>query len=114
MWKRISSAIVASNLPRRATASMNLRRRASTSDLLGRGVKDRGDGARQLVPVRRLFSQPFPSGRRERVVLRLAVVLAVAPLGVDEPLLLETIEGGVERALRDVERAAGNLRDAQQ
>ena len=45
----------------------------------------------------------------ERVELRLAAGFAFGPLGLDPPLLLETVQGGVEGALLHLEDFAGKL-----
>ena len=63
-----------------------------------------------------LLFEGTPSVTGERVVLRAAVVFAVAPLRLDPPLLLQLVQGGVERPLahlQDVIRHLGNaLRDS--
>src|SRR4029079_6296811 len=45
-------------------------------------LQDRIDRPRVATPVVRLVAQPLPSGRRQRVVARAAVVVRRAPLGV--------------------------------
>ena len=67
-----------------------------------------------------LFHSAVSSRRRrrpaggQRVELGLALVLALAPFGGDQALVLEAIERRVERALRHAQRFARNLLDAQQ
>ena len=49
---------------------------------------------------------------RESVEARAPVVVARTPGGGDEALLLQTIQGGIERALADAESVAGALLEA--
>ena len=78
------------------------------SDLVGRRPHGRGDGVGKPVPGGRFLAEPPASSRCQRVVLRLAVVVARAPLGRDQCLVLESIKGGVkdpcgtERALPEI------------
>ena len=54
----------------------------------------------------------FPAGARERVELRAARVLRLAPLGVEPARALQPLERGEERAGIDLEHAARDLLDA--
>jgi len=51
------------------------------------------------------------TGRREAVKLGAAVVLGRAPLGDDQPALLEAVQGGVQRSLFHLQRVVGALLD---
>ena len=53
-----------------------------------------------------------PPARGQRVVARAAVVDGDAPLGADEPLLLEAIEGRIERPLPELQHVLRPLLDA--
>ena len=68
----------------------------------------------QLVPAAVSSREPAPAGRGERVELRLALVVALAPFGGDQALVLEPVERRIERALRDLQGVAGDLLDAEQ
>src|SRR5262249_49499239 len=70
---------------------------------------DQRDRGREALPLRALFVHGLPAGAGERIELRAPVVLAVAPLGLDPPLLLELVERGIERALADGEEVVGHL-----
>ena len=54
-----------------------------------------------------------PAGVRP-VVLRLALVLGLAPLAGDEALVLEAVQRRIEGPLLDFQAVFGNLLDAQQ
>src|SRR5688500_8029515 len=117
-WKRSSSDISCSNRARRKRPLRTERKTASVHisrlRVVYRRAQCRPDRGGETVPARRLFLQPLPPRRRERVELRLAVVIALAPLRVDEPLMLEAVQRWVERALGNVERLVRNLLDAEQ
>src|SRR5467141_1350115 len=72
---------------------------------------DERDGGRQSLPLRALRLQRFPAGPREGVELCAAVVLALAPLGFDPPLLLELVQRRVQRALPHAQLVVGHLSD---
>src|SRR5262245_33773946 len=71
-------------------------------------------GERGEIPAFGVGLEALSTGGGERIELGLAVVVRRAPLAVDEALMLEPIEGGIERTLLDGERASGDLLDAQQ
>ena len=77
------------------------------------GGQHAADRCGHPFPVLRFFGKLFSSGLGELIELRLAVVLGVAPLGVDQPLLLEPVQRRVERALVDLQDVFGNLVDPQ-
>src|SRR4029077_6237701 len=112
--KRISSAMPSSNWRRRRRVWKAEKRCPTTSHLLRRGVQRRRDRGRQAVPVGGLLAQPPASGGGEGVELRLAIVLALPPLGGDQLLVLQPVERRIERALRNLQRLARDLADAQQ
>src|SRR5688500_18975966 len=64
-----------------------------------------------MLPALDLRAQPLPAFRGEGVVLRAAVVLRHAPLGVDRAGVLEATERLVERGVDDTEVAVGALVD---
>src|SRR4029453_17669243 len=70
------------------------------------------DDRSRLLPVAGFLLELLPSGTREPVVLRLAVVLGGPPVGRDVALLLELQQGVVERAVIDREKVAARLLDA--
>src|SRR4030095_3657406 len=72
-----------------------------------------GDRRDEAIPARRIFLETPPPARRDGIELRLAIVVALPPLGLDEPIALETVERGIERPLWDLERVLGDLRDAE-
>ena len=81
--------------------------------ILRRSVRqDAGDGVREPLPAARLFDQLLAAGLGQLVELRLAVVVGVAPLRGDQPLLLEPVQRRVERALVDLQDVARDLLDA--
>ena len=59
-------------------------------------------------------SSRCPPGVGQPVVLGAAPVLALAPFRLDEPLVLEPVEGRIERALRHVQGLSRHLPDAEQ
>ena len=69
-----------------------------------RGAEKGGDQVGGLVPFAGFARQLLAPGGGERVVLRATVVLGLAPLGRDEPLLLELEERGVQRAVVEGDR----------
>jgi len=61
-----------------------------------------------------VIAQLPATSRRQPVEARAAIVVGDAPIGVEQALLFETIQRGIERALLDGEGTFGNLLDAQQ
>src|SRR5690348_13650696 len=62
-------------------------------------------------PTLGLRQQLFASRARQRVKLRLAVILRSAPFGSNPAALLEAQQGGIERALVKLEQVFRNLLD---
>src|SRR4051812_26829538 len=60
------------------------------------GGDDHPDRCRISLPFRELGGELAPAERRELVVLRLPVVLGVAPLGVEPPSLFQAMERRIE------------------
>ena len=64
---------------------------------------DEADGGGQPVPALELARQLLPSGRGERVELRLAAGVGQAGLRLEPSLLLEAMERRIERTLGDLQ-----------
>ena len=64
------------------------------------------------VPLTRFDGELLPSRRRQPVVLGPPAELGHLPLGFDPALMLEPVQGRVERALVDLEHVLGNVLDA--
>jgi hypothetical protein len=78
----------------------------------GRYSHDDIDSVRQSLPRRMLIGEGATAGGCERVVARTPIVLGDAPRGCDEPLPGEPVQGGVERALVDLQYLVRPLLDA--
>src|SRR5678815_385320 len=59
--------------------------------------EDGGERAGEPLPVLALLVEVASPGRGHRIHLRLAPARRLAPLGVDQPLFLESIQRWVER-----------------
>src|SRR3954452_730942 len=116
MWNVSSSPISRSaregrtRLPSRQRRDLTTR----TSALLQRGSQRRGHHSRQPLPSGCFFAETLSASRGQLVVLGLSVVVRDAPLGIEQTLTLEPIQGRVQRTLLDLQRAAGHLANAQQ
>jgi hypothetical protein len=63
---------------------------------------------RQALPPRRLDAEPAPPGRRQAVVLELAIALGMAlPSPGDEALVLQPVQRRVERTVLETQDLAG-------
>jgi hypothetical protein len=71
------------------------------------------DGGCQPIPAIGLFSQTLAAGGGELVKLGAAIVLRCAPTRLEQSLTDEAKQAGIERALFDQQRVAGDLSDAQ-
>src|SRR5215471_14146658 len=109
-WKASSSCISRS----RRRRSTSFRSQLGMSDLLGGGREGSGHGVDQLAPGLGLLAQALAAGGSEAVKLGAAVVFRGSPFGREQPLEFEAVESGIECALLDLERAAGDLADAQE
>src|SRR6185436_7770643 len=100
-WFRSSSS---SSCATRAGWKRERRRRRSTAiQRMGppwlRRLHHQGDRRGQALPLGGLLLQGAASGPGERVVLGPPIVLALTPLGLDPAVLLELVQGRIERAL---------------
>src|SRR6185369_1670103 len=78
------------------------------------GLQDPRDDVGHPVPVAGLLLQPPPAAGGEAIEAGLPLVLGFPPFALDEALALEAIEGGVERALLDLEALTRDLLDAEE
>ena len=95
-----------------------LSRRDYSSSLIGEktsfldGLDDEIDGAGEAAPVRGFFFELRAASGGQRVILGSSSGVAFHPLGFDPGFLFEAVEGGIERALLDLEHFIGNLLNA--
>src|SRR5262249_41610607 len=105
---RVQNAIAAQPHDRMTTAWTD------ASYILWNCREDDTDRLRQTLPVRDFVLEPVTARRCETVVLRFPVILRFSPLGGDETLMFETVQGGVQRSLLDLQRISRQLLNAQQ
>jgi len=74
--------------------------------------QDAADRLRQPLPLLRLAVELASSERRQPVELRALAEIGMPPVGGNPVAMLEAVEGGVERALVDLEDVARDLLDA--
>src|SRR5215468_3168996 len=110
MWKASSSCISRSRRRRR----VSLRMKANISELLRRSGERGAHRVDELLPSRGLLAQSLASCGGQAVELGAAIVFGRAPFGVEQSLHLQAVQRWIERALFDIERAVGDLPDAQQ
>src|SRR5206468_3148592 len=72
------------------------------------------DGIGEPTPVVDFLSEPSLPAGRQRVILRLATIVGLAPFRLDQSLMFEAVQRRIQRPLLDLELVAGNLLDAQQ
>src|SRR4051812_36136243 len=84
------------------------------SQRLRRGEQCRCHAGDDVLPARPLLAQLLTSRGCERIELRATIVLRRAPFGCEQPTILESIEGGVDRALLDRQMAARDLFNAEE
>ena len=89
----------------------------SLSNRLARGPAsgsgdDDVDGLREPVPVGGFLFELAPAGLSQGIELGLAAGFAFGPVGGDPPLLLEAVQGGIERALLDLQDFVARLSKA--
>src|SRR5687767_7144222 len=83
-----------------ATPIASWKRSGSCSaDLLPSRAQGHRDRVGKAIPARDFVAQPRAAAGRELVELRLAVVFRSPPFTVEEALLLQPVERGIERAL---------------
>jgi hypothetical protein len=82
--------------------------------LLRFGIEGGAHGGDEAIPAVLFFAKAFSAGGGEFVILGAAVVIGGAPTGFQETLADEAEERGVEGALLDEQRAAGDLLDAEE
>src|SRR6185437_589260 len=109
MWNRSSSSICASTALPFRIARHHVRTRLlrlilpPRSSLFGRRLQNCADHVGKLRPLPGLGLKPPPSRRRQPVKACPPLVLALAPLPGDPALVLQPIQGGVERPLLDLQ-----------
>jgi hypothetical protein len=72
------------------------------------------NGGHQPIPVIGFFAQALATGSSEFVKLGAAIVLRGTPTGFEQTLPNQAKQAGIERALFDQQRVAGDLSDAQE
>src|SRR5687767_1845968 len=102
-----------------STASRRTRARSRASTMLSHLITRSltrlahlRDGEGEPVPTLLLHPELLPPGPGQRVELGPAASLVGLPHGSDPPLLLDPVEGRVERALLHVEHLVRHLADA--
>src|SRR5262245_56404909 len=75
-------------------------------------VSSRGRWRSPCAPILRFDRELTAAGRGEAVILGAAAQLRDFPLGLDPALVLEPMEGRIERALVDLQDVSRNLLDA--
>jgi hypothetical protein len=76
------------------------------------GFDDEIDGGGEAAPVGGFFFELDAAGGGEGVELGLATGFGFRPLGFDPTFLFETVQGGIERALLNLENFARDLLNA--
>src|SRR5689334_7423401 len=76
-----------------------------------RGTENEAEGLREPLPLLLLGCELPAAGSGERVEASAAIVVGDAPLRGYPAARLETVQGGIERAVVDAERAAGRRLD---
>src|SRR5687767_3843848 len=116
IWNRISSLRPSSIASRRTTDSSRYQRSRIQLMMAPRGLQRRVehevDRARHPAPLRQLVAEVFAAGARQRVITGAPVVGGDAPFRGNQPLALEAVERGIERALSGLQYAFGPLLDA--
>src|SRR5512141_363947 len=76
------------------------------------GAQDAGDRRSQTIPVRPLLAELFAAETGERIEPGLATGVGRGPLGTKPTAFFETMQGGIQRALLNLEHGAGHLLQA--
>jgi len=79
------------------------------SHVLRRRGERQPDAVGNLLPVGQFFLEPPPAGGSQAVVLRLPLVFRLAPFGRNQALVLQPVQGGVQRSLLNLETITGDL-----
>ena len=96
----------------RTAVALSVRTKRQTSCGVADSERAIASATRFQLTVSSLESTTSDGG--EAVVLRFAIVLGGAPVAVDQSLMLEAIQRGIERALLNEQCAAGDLLDAKE
>src|SRR5580658_2631959 len=67
------------------------------------------DCSREPTPILRFRLKVSSAEARERIEFRATIVRRRLPLGGDPALLLQLVQGGIKRAVADLQNIAGNL-----
>jgi hypothetical protein len=70
---------------------------------------DIGNGNREAAPVGRFFFEMLSSEPSERIEFGAPIILGGFPFGGYPALLLELVQGGIERAVADLQHISRNL-----
>src|SRR6266850_7012617 len=104
MWKRSAAAL---------PSAMN-EAGSRASHFLRLGPQDCSDHLRHAIPLFSFSLESAFTRGREPVIFRPAFIFRLAPFTGDPPLVFETIQGGVQRALLNFQAIFRNLLNAQQ
>src|SRR5688572_3335849 len=112
IWKRISSSILDSvalreRRRRRARAAWNQLMECSPNQ--SRNPQHGLEARREPPPVLKLGAEGSASGDRQPIVPGTTVVVGRVPIAGHETVLLEPLQGGVERPLVHLQHAFGDL-----
>src|SRR6185369_14823859 len=108
-WKRSSSSRARS--ARRRERSARRRRRKSVQVISGQ-FHDAADGGGEAGPLLGFVVQLLPAGRGEVIKAGTPAEFGDTPFSLDPALMLEAMQGGVERALVDPQDVLRDLLDA--
>src|SRR5664279_222610 len=116
-WRRISSAMSRSSAGARKSAIVRRCQRATKpaptiSRARSRGMENVLDRRREQPPVRLLLGESLLPRGGQRVELRAPPLGRDPPAAAHEPLILETVEGRVERALIHLQHVVRELADS--
>src|ERR1700674_4400481 len=75
-------------------------------------LDDVGNGGGEAIPIVCFTLEVAAPQPRERIKFGAAIVLAGSPLCLNPAFLLELVQGGIERAVADLENVAGDLLEA--
>src|ERR1700730_14441229 len=112
-WAETSASMSSSELrfPNKPSTREAKTRRLSTSCSLRAAEQSRHD-SRHAFPALGLAGELLAACARQRVILRLAVVVRQAPLRIDPSALFEPEQGWIKGALIELHQVLGNLLNA--